>query len=381
MMDDHKLRQSLNSIGKACFVKYYELFRNKSSTEIWFVVDFLMRAEHITEAGAKIRVGFARGIFNAGRQNDALKIVAQSERVPRDLAEKAKLLLNGGTVSLSPSCSSLPPSRLTAKPPRTASWPEWDLPDQEDLVQLAKLTTPYIRFLHPDIVRFIVADNQLHRERWGARLTEHGVDPSLYLWEDSPCAFPGVRRYAGSAEIAHHRKKAAGTARPANAIALDDNSYPKQIWSFVFLGKRFPNHGPVDYSLAHLVDHKNYKNRVHGEFDILGNNTQNQIPTYFGLYTSPTNAVYMPIGLMRPTDFSFPLRNLIQRKAYAIYGNLCKILPPHLSIRVGESDVWSLDSFDWREPVGTSEHLPAFLEYRNKHMEGLLSSRVVARPF
>jgi len=83
----------------------------------------------------------------------------------------------------------------------------------------------------------------------------------------------------------------------------------------------------------------------------------------------------MPIGLMRPTDFSFPLRNLIQRKAYAIYGNLCKILPPHLSIRAGESDVWSLDSFDWCEPVGTSEHLPAFLEYRNKHMEGLLSLR------
>jgi hypothetical protein len=193
-MDNHKLRQSLNSIGKACFIKNYDLFRNKSSTDVLFAVDFLMKTENITEAGAKIRVGFARGIFNAGRQNDALKIIAQSERVSRDLAEKAELLLNGGAVSLSPSCSSLLPPRLTAKPPRTASWPDWDLPDPEDLVQLARLTTPHIRFLHPDIVRFIVADNELHRERWGDRLTEHGVDPSLYLWEGSPCAFPGVRR-------------------------------------------------------------------------------------------------------------------------------------------------------------------------------------------
>jgi len=369
-MDDHKLRQSLNSIGKAYFVKYYELFRNKSSTDVAFVVDFLINAENITESGAKIRVGFARGIFNAGRQNDALKIIAQSERVPRDLVERAKLLLNGRTVPPSSSCSSLPPARLASKPPRTASWPEWDLPDREDLVELAKLTTPYIRFLHPDIVRFIVADNQLHRERWGARLAERGVDPSLYLWQDSPCAFPGVRRYAGAAEIAQHRKKTATTERPANAIAFDDNTYPKQIWSFVFLGKRFPNHGPVGYSLAHLVDHKNYKNRSHEEFDFLGNN---KLPTYFGLYTSPTNTVYMPTGLMRPTDFSFPLRNLIQRKADEMYGSLCKILPPHLSIRAGESDVWSLDSFDWCEPVGTSEHLPAFLHYRNKQMEELLS--------
>lgn len=60
-----------------------------------------------------------------------------------------------------------------------SSWPEWDLPDREDLVKLAKLTTPYIHFLHPDIVRFIVTDNQLHREQWEARLAEHGVDSSL----------------------------------------------------------------------------------------------------------------------------------------------------------------------------------------------------------
>jgi hypothetical protein len=370
-MDDRKLEQSLKSIGKTCFVDHYELFRDKSRVDALFAVDFLMKTENITEAGAKIRVGFARGIFAAGRQNDALKIIAQSERIPRDLADKARLLSNGGTVPLpTRRSSSLSLPRLASQSPRLASsWPEWDVPNREDLVQLAKLTTPYIRFLHPDIVRFIVSDNQRQSERWEARLAKRGVDPSLYLWEGSPCAFPGVRRYAGGAEIAQHRKKLTATEPPDNAIALDDNSYPKQIWSYVFLGKRFPNHGPVSYSLAHLVDHKNYKNRVHTEFDSLGNR---QLPTYFGLYTSPANTVYMPTGLIRPTDFCFSLRNLIQRKADEIYGSFCKLLPPHLSIRAGESDAWSLDSFDWCEPVGKSEHVPAFLEYRNKQMEGLL---------
>jgi len=86
-------------------------------------------------------------------------------------------------------------------------WPEWNLPSDDELLQLAKITIPYICFLHPEIVAFMVADNQLHREEWHAGLAEYGVDPSLYLWDGSPCAFPGVRRYAGSAEIAQHRKK------------------------------------------------------------------------------------------------------------------------------------------------------------------------------
>jgi hypothetical protein len=252
-------------------------------------------------------------------------------------------------------------------------WPEWNLPSDEELLQLAKLTVPYICFLHPDIVGFIVADNQLHREKWHAHLAEYGVDPSLYLWEGSPCAFPGVRRYAGSAEIAQHRKKITATARPGNAIALDDNSYPKQIWSFVFLGKRFPNHGPSGYSLAHLVDHKNYKNRERNE---ITNNHSDEVSelALFGLYTSVTNSVYMPNGLIRPTDFSFLLRNLIQRKADAIYGKFCKLLPPHLSFRTNDSEAWSLDAFDWREPVGTSDHVQAFLWYRNGKMATLFEA-------
>jgi hypothetical protein len=97
-MDDMKLERNLRGIGKACFVTYYELFRDKSRIDDLFVVDFLMthatyKNKHYTEAGAKIRVGFAKGIFNAQREKDALKSCAQA-RIDEKLAHKARVLLN-----------------------------------------------------------------------------------------------------------------------------------------------------------------------------------------------------------------------------------------------------------------------------------------------
>ena len=108
-MDDAQLKRSLQGIGKTCFVKYYKPFRDKSRTDPSFLVNFLMRAGVSNEAGAKIRVGRdARGIFNEGRENDALKIVVKSARVPPEIRDKARLLLNGG--------SALPPR---PRPPRS----------------------------------------------------------------------------------------------------------------------------------------------------------------------------------------------------------------------------------------------------------------------
>jgi hypothetical protein len=94
-MDDKQLVRSLNSIGKACFVKHHELFRDKSRTDPLSVVQFLMRYEKYEEAGATIRVSCARAIFNAGRQSEALSIIAKSGRIPWQSADKARRLLSG----------------------------------------------------------------------------------------------------------------------------------------------------------------------------------------------------------------------------------------------------------------------------------------------
>jgi hypothetical protein len=220
-----------------------------------------------------------------------------------------------------------------------------------------------------------VEDNEDHRKDWETGLRERGIDPDLYLWERSACAFPGVRRYAGSTEIAQHRGRMEVTKVPENALKLDDNNYPKMVWSFIFRGKAFQNQGPFGYSLAHLADHKDYKNRGQEEFNVQEDVTAR--PTLFGLYTSAANSVYMPIGLIRPTDFNFSLRNLIQRQAVHLYGHFCNLLPPYLTVRAEESGAWSLDAFDWCEPVGTMDHMGAFLDHRTQEMKILLSNRPV----
>jgi hypothetical protein len=256
------------------------------------------------------------------------------------------------------------------KKPRL-DWPDFGRLADEEILELARLTTRHICFLHPDIVRKLVEDNERRRDEWRQRLAERGVNPDLYLWPGSSCVFPGVRRYAGSDEIASFRKQKEFDSRPGDALSLDDNSYPKQIWSFVFLGKKFGNFGPEGYALAHLIDHKEYKNRLLKECD--SDHVSGAISPLFGLFTSPTNTIYIPTGLMRPTDFSFPLRNLIQRKSQALYGDFCNLLPEHLPFKDGGSDRWALDAFDWREPVGTLDHVRAFLDFRHQEMERLFA--------
>ena len=95
------------------------------------------------------------------------------------------------------------------------------------------------------------------------------------------------------------------------ALRLDDNDFPKQIWSHVFLGKKFPKHGPVGYALAHLADHKNYGNRHDSDFEVKGDTKE-----LHGLFTAATNSVYVPVGLIKPTDFGSRLRNLLQEPIF-----------------------------------------------------------------
>jgi hypothetical protein len=264
------------------------------------------------------------------------------------------------------------PQRPAVRSPRQSSkWPEWNVPTEEDVLRLARITIPYVRFLHLQIVGAVVEDNERHRAAWGAGLGRRGVDPDAYLWPRCACAFPGVRRYVGSKEIAQHRKQSeAPQAGYDQALQLDDNNYPKHLWSFAFRGRPFQQFGPKSYALAHLIDHKVGK-RLWDEieaFDVAPYRL-----SWLGLYTSAANSVYAPTSLIKPTDFVGPLRNLLQRRAASLYGGFCNILPPGLRIRAGVSGAWELDAFDWSDPVGSITHIDTFLAFRNETIERFLS--------
>ena len=252
-------------------------------------------------------------------------------------------------------------------------WPKWNLPTEDETLKLARIITKYIRFLSPNIVESIVIENEKNRKFISNKLESIGIDSNLYLWEGSSCCFPGVRRYAGSTEISAYRKRSEMN-QIEDAIALDDNDYPKQIWSFIFRGTQFSKFGPDGYSLAHLVDHKKEKNRMKDEFEF-ENNYIFEKP-FYGLYTCATNAIFIPNNLMKPTDFNGSIRNLLFRKADSLYSKYCNLVPPIAKIKKNIDEKWNIENFEWAEPVGDLTNIEAFLNFRKNRMESLFKEIV-----
>jgi hypothetical protein len=254
------------------------------------------------------------------------------------------------------------------------TWPTWDQPGSVEVLALAHATAPFVQFLSPAIVQAVVEDNEEHRIEWIQALQERQIDPAVYLWERSPCAFPGVRRYAGSREIAAHRGHAKlDESQSVRALALDDNDYPKQIWSFVFRGAQFSKFGPAEYALAHLADHKEHGNRFATDFEVTESGDYPR--ALFGLYTCPSNTVYTPVRLIKPTDFVGTIRALLVRRAQDLYGSFCQILPPFLRLPPSLSSDWNVSEFKWSDPVGTTEHIQSFLAFRNDRLRKLIEMK------
>lgn len=252
----------------------------------------------------------------------------------------------------------------------SGTWPTWPQPTDSEVLSLARVVMPYVRFLSPEIVAAIADDNERHRQGWSDAFKGCGINPEAYLWNRSPCAFPGVRRYAGSREVAMYRGHLKDeTTKIDQALRLDDNDCPKHVWSFTLRGKEFQKHGPTGYSLAHLADHKSHGNRFELDFELVDGANRTEL---FGLYSCPTNAAFIPTAMIKPTDFDGPMRNLLLRRAQALYGGHCRIVPEWLQVRSSHSDDWHLDEFSWAEPVGDAIGVAAFLDYRNNMLQKLL---------
>jgi hypothetical protein len=278
--------------------------------------------------------------------------------------------MEGGTI----------PPPPPVKEPRTgrkspSNWPKWEMPEDEDLYQLARITTKYIRFLKPEIIEAVTEDNLGHYNEWRDLLITNKINPDLYLWELSPCCFPGIRRHEGKEEIAHVRKQKKLDEIP-NALDIDDNDFPKQIWSFVFRGRQFGKSGPIGYSLAHLVDHKKEKNRIKSELEFTSEENHPE-PPYYGLYTCPSNAVYIPNSLLRPTDFNSTLRGLLFQKAESLYKDYCNILPSFIKIPKPENEKWNIQNFEWGECVGNTDNINTFLTFRNKKINEFIQKHAL----
>ena len=294
---------------------------------------------------------------------------------PQQIADEARERIPGCTATARSVSSQLTgmrkkhgedkvPKRGNTGRPSASTWPDWELPLDGDMRALARVLARHARFLTPEIVAALVEDNTHRANEWRTLLTMSEIDPDIYLWDKSPCAFPGVRRYVGDKEKALLKKRV-----PApHCLALDDNDHPKHVWAFVFTGKPFPKRGPNEYQLAHLADHKEYNNRWSKEFGREGSGSS---PRPFGLFTSIANTIFVPAGFLRPTDFSPKLRALLLRRAHRLYGDICRLVPPPFIEKPLADGEWDPDDFDWAPPVGTTEHMPTFLDFRRQCLDKL----------
>jgi len=94
-MNDDELVRKLQSVGKACFVKYYSLF-SSDRVDRADIVETLKSENTYTENSCISRAGHARAIVLAGRSCDALNMVvaSNSPRVSQETRDSAQLILN-----------------------------------------------------------------------------------------------------------------------------------------------------------------------------------------------------------------------------------------------------------------------------------------------
>ena len=94
-MNEKQLIRKLNSVGKKAFIENYDIFESYATGRISreSAIETLVSSGVSNEAGANIRVGNAKQIFNAEKQRAALNIICNSQRVsPITLAQAGSLL-------------------------------------------------------------------------------------------------------------------------------------------------------------------------------------------------------------------------------------------------------------------------------------------------
>lgn len=88
------VERALNSIGKKCFIDFYEDFRNNSDRNT-LAQKLLANNENATSPLAQMtRINYARWIFDNKNEKEALLIIINSKRLDNTTKDKAKAYYN-----------------------------------------------------------------------------------------------------------------------------------------------------------------------------------------------------------------------------------------------------------------------------------------------
>lgn len=88
-MQKERLVRYLNSVGKECFVKYFELFKNNNIPN-HEIAEKIFIENGYTEKACNSRTGHARMIIREGGAEEALKIISESTRLDYSVIKMAE---------------------------------------------------------------------------------------------------------------------------------------------------------------------------------------------------------------------------------------------------------------------------------------------------
>jgi hypothetical protein len=92
-VNDDQFKRTMQSIGLSCFVKHFELFADRRTSQDQAVRQ-LMKLEGYAETGSRTRVSCSRRVIEAGRAKDGLRMFLSSKVNDYDLEQKARELLS-----------------------------------------------------------------------------------------------------------------------------------------------------------------------------------------------------------------------------------------------------------------------------------------------
>jgi hypothetical protein len=280
-----------------------------------------------------------------------------------------------------------------------ADWKDWKEPNPDHLRSFAHQVTPFIKWLHPNIVWGIAAYNDEKQREWQKLLKSVDVNPDYYIWAGSPCAFPGIRRNSSSDKITYLAAKKGGDGNPParmyslkDCLRTDDNDYPYKLWRGLIRGEyKTTGKSPKDkrYHLAHLFPHKGYElKQLRKATSKIGDAVFSAWPSSLagqkdyghitaGLFTSAANFCFIPAELMRPTDHNGPFKRLLFQKAVRLYQtDKCRLFPDGFVECVDQDQThWNCDTFEWDECTGDTRYLDFFNSERDEELQELVEIR------
>lgn len=99
-MDTKLLERLLNSIGRSCFIKHYDLFTNPNfSTSD--VVKELIESEGYCISGSQTRANCAKRIIKNNALSQSLELIIATRKIPDEIKQKAIELQNKSFMSVS----------------------------------------------------------------------------------------------------------------------------------------------------------------------------------------------------------------------------------------------------------------------------------------